>query len=91
MVQELKILISLFRDFLSRVSSNNRIAITYTGGVFEKPEGFFLYVGVAGNVNYTDINGHSGIQTFTAGYHPTKLLRVTEASTTATNLAACFN
>lgn len=52
--------------------------------------GFILYVGVAGNVSYTDARGVAQTTFFTAGYHPTRFLTIgnTAAGTVATDLEA---
>ncbi len=65
-----------------------RIHIT-DGADYSNASGFRLYVGVAGDVTYVDYKGNTGTHNFTAGYHPSKIVSITGATTTATDLAAC--
>lgn len=57
---------------------------------FTRDGGFILYVGVTGNVQWIDLNGNTGTEAFTVGYHNTPFQSIVGAGTTATGLAACF-
>lgn len=57
---------------------------------YTRDGGFILYVGVAGAVQWVDLNGNTGTENFTVGYHNTPLRSIIGAGTVATDLAACF-
>jgi hypothetical protein len=81
----------MMADLLGPLSSKFSENITYSGGRYDRERGFFLYVGVEGNVNFEDMRGVPQVRHFVVGYHPIKMRALLSASTTATNLAACFN
>lgn len=70
---------------------NNRVAIA-DGAAYSNAGGFILYVGVAGDVNYTTFNGQTGTQYFLAGYHIGRFTAIgaSGSGTTAIDLAACY-
>lgn len=84
---QLNVLISAVTKGLGRLSTDNRIAIA-DAALFTYPAGFFLYVGTAGDVTYTDMAGRTATRPFTAGYHPSRFTAVQGAA--GTNLEALF-
>lgn len=87
---ELKQLIKTLIDLLGPLSANLSENITFAAGRYDKPEGFRLYVGVEGDVQYEDPRGVNQTRHFVVGYHPVKMKAIIEAGTAATDLAACF-
>lgn len=83
--------IKVLADLLGRISSKYTEDITYTSGTYSKSTGFFLYVGVEGNVVFKDMRGIESTRHLVAGYHPIQMTEITETGTTATDLGACFN
>lgn len=81
-------LIRVLSDLLGRLSCQYSEDITAD---YSKPTGFYLYVGVEGDVTFTDMRDVSSTRNFVAGYHPIRMKSITIASTTATDIAACFN
>jgi len=84
-------LIKVLIDLLGKLSSQYTEAITFTSGRYDKPEGFFLYVGTAGNVVFEDMRGVQTTRNMITGYHPVKIRAVIQSGTTASDLGACFN
>lgn len=89
---ELKGIISSVRDLTNRVSADSSldIDVSSTDYTHEDPNGFFLYVGVAGVVQFDDISGRNNQRTLIAGYHPIRMKKVYTANTTATDLAVIW-
>lgn len=83
--------ISTLADLLGKLSANFSENIAYTSGIYTRATGFYLYVGVEGDVQYTDMRDVSSTRHFVVGYHPIRIKSITEAGTTATDLGACFN
>lgn len=83
--------ISVLASLLGRLSANYSENITFTSGRYDRAQGFFLYVGVEGDVNIEDMSGRAQTRHFVVGYHPLKIRAVLESGTVATDLAACFN
>lgn len=89
-----KVIIDLLVSIIKPLAAQqppNRVTIA-DGAAYSNPSGFILYVGVAGDVQYTDLKGNTGTHNFVVGYHPTPITAVGNAGagTTATDLAACF-
>jgi hypothetical protein len=84
-------LIRAISDSLGRLSTQYSENIAYTGGLYTRDSGFYLYVGVEGTVNFKDTRGLTQSRHFIVGYHPIKMIQIVQAGTTATDLAACFN
>lgn len=68
----------------------DRVADITDASDFEKEDGFYLYVGVEGNVTFTDMFGTTLTKHLVVGYHPIKMKSITGATTAATDLIACF-
>lgn len=81
-------LVKVLSDLLGKLSAQYSENITAD---YSKPSGFYLYVGVEGDVTYTDMRDVSSTRHFVVGYHPIRMKTITIATTTATDLAACFN
>jgi hypothetical protein len=88
---QLQQLLKLLTDLLGKLSTSFSENITYTSNRYERPDGFWLYVGVEGDVQYEDMRGVGSTRHFVVGYHPTKIKAVISTGTTATDLGACFN
>lgn len=86
-----KALLQILRDLLTSLSSKYTDNITYTSGSYSRSTGFYLYVGVEGDVVFKDIRGVESTRHMVAGYHPILMSEITELGTTATDLGACFN
>lgn len=90
MEKQLEALINLINILIGRSSYDNADSITDATNYNAKAEGFYLYVGVAGNVTFTTIHDNTMTKNLIAGFYPVKLKSVTGATTTATSLIAFY-
>lgn len=82
-------IIQLWRILIGRSTYDNAPSIPNATN-YSKDDGFFLYVGVAGNVTAKTVGGDSWTKWLIAGFYPIKLVSITGATTTATDLLACY-
>lgn len=90
MEQQLNAIINLLNILIGRGSYDNADDIPNATNYSAKAEGFYLYVGVAGNVTFTTIHGNTMTKFLIAGVYPIKLTSITGATTAATGLIAFY-
>lgn len=86
----MNLLENLFRKLLDAGTYINKVPLDVSSTAYTNDNGFYLYVGTAGNVAYTDWNGNVKTAAFGIGYHPVKLKKIdtTANGTTASGLSA---
>lgn len=90
MEQQLGAIITLLNTLIGRSTYDNADSIGNATDYSAKAEGFYLYVGVAGNVTFTTIHGNTMTKFLIAGFYPVKLTAITGATTAATSLIAFY-
>lgn len=81
-------IIEIWNTFIGRATYDNAYSITNASD-YADATGFYLYVGVEGNVTATTKGGQTWTKKLVVGFYPIKLVAITGASTTATDLLAC--
>lgn len=87
---ELKRISSVLQALIGKLTAENSEDVDVSANDFVRSDGFFLYVGVSGVVHFDDATGRENSRTLVTGYHPIRMTKVYNASTTATNLAAIW-